>query len=149
MVDENSRDAELTAKEEMERVMKGTLDRLHRKMDEGFARLHGTDANFGFLLNVEGLCYVADSNDLKKKCENLGELYSSDVDGQQLHEEILDCRMLQSSQANIKIPRPEELLKFIVQSGDESIFPDLRIAIQIMVTIAVSIASGERSFSSF
>ena len=147
MADENSRDAGLTAKEEMGRVMKGTLDRLHREMDERFARLHDTDDKFGFLLDVEGLCYGADSNDLKKKCENLGELSSSDVDEQQLYEEILDCRMLLSSGANMKISRPEELLKFIVQYGDENVFPDLRIAIQIMLTIAVSIASCERSFS--
>uniref|UniRef100_UPI00358F7EF6 zinc finger MYM-type protein 1-like n=1 Tax=Myxine glutinosa TaxID=7769 RepID=UPI00358F7EF6 len=147
MADENSRDAGLTAKEEMERVMKGTLDRLHREMDERFARLHDTDAKFGFLLDVEGLCYGADSIDLKKKCENLGELYISDVDGQQLYEEILDCRMLPSSRANMKISRPEELLELIVQYGDESVFPNLRIAIQIMLTIAVSIASCERSFS--
>ncbi|XP_013793818.1 uncharacterized protein LOC106477840 [Limulus polyphemus] len=147
MADENSRDAGLTTKEEMERVMKGTLGRLHREMDERFARLHDTDAKFGFLIDVEGLCYGADSKDLKKKCENLGELYNSDADGQQLYEEILDCRMLLSSRANIKISRPEELLEFIVQYGDVSVFPDLRIAIQIMLTIAVSIASCERSFS--
>ena len=55
MADENSRDAGLTAKEEMERVMKGTLDRLHREMDKRFACLHDTDAKFGFLLDVEGL----------------------------------------------------------------------------------------------
>ena len=97
--------------------------------------------------NVEGLCYGADSNDLKKKCENLSELYSSDVDGQQLYEEILDCRMLLSRQVNMKISRPEELLEFIVQYGDESIFPNLRIAFQILLTIAVSISSCERSFS--
>ena len=99
----------------MERVMKGTLDSLHRELDERFARLHDIDAKFGFLLDVEGLCYGADSNDLKKKCENLGELYSSDVDGQQLYEEILDCRLLLSSRANMKISRPEELLEFIVK----------------------------------
>ena len=55
--------------------------------------------------------------------------------------------MLLSSRANMKISRPEELLEFLVQYGDESVFPDLRIAIQIMLTIAVSIASCERSFS--
>ena len=58
MADENSRDSGLTAKEEMERVMKGTLDSLHREMDERFARLHDTDAKFGFLLDVEG-CVTA------------------------------------------------------------------------------------------
>ncbi|XP_072110838.1 uncharacterized protein [Mobula birostris] len=126
--------------------MKGTLDRLHREMDERYARLHDTDAKFGFLLDVEGLCYGTDSNDLKK-CENLGELYGSDVDGQQLYEEILDCRMLLSMRVNMKISRPEELLEFIVQYGGESVFPNLRIAIEIMLIIAVSIASCERSFS--
>ena len=34
MADENSRDSALTTNEEMERVMKGTLDPLHREMDE-------------------------------------------------------------------------------------------------------------------
>ncbi|XP_059821487.1 uncharacterized protein LOC132391836 [Hypanus sabinus] len=133
----------LTAKEEMERVMKGTLDCLHREMNERFACLHDTDAKFGFLLDVERLCYGADSNNLKKKCENLGELYDSDIDGQQQYEEILDCRMLLSRQVNMKISRPKELLEFIVQYGDESVFPNLRIAIQIMLTIAVSIGSCE------
>ena len=114
---------------------------------KGSLVFHDTDAKFGFLLDVEGLCYDTDSNDLKKKCENLGEFCSSDVDGQQLYEEILDCRMLLSSWANMKISRAEELLEFIVQYGDENIFPDLRIAIQIMLTIAASNASCERSFS--
>ena len=55
--------------------------------------------------------------------------------------------MLLSSRANMKISRSEKLLEFIVQSGDESVFPDLRIAIQLMLTIAVSITNCERSFS--
>ena len=146
MAGENLIDAGLTEKEEIDRVMKVTLDRLHKEMAERFTRLHDTDAKFGFLLDVEGLCYGVDS-ELKQKCESLCEFYSSDIDGQQLYEEILDCRMLLSSRTNIKITRPEELLKFIVQYGDESVFPNLRISIQIMLTIAVSIASCERSFS--
>ena len=67
MADENSRDAGLTAKEEMEGVMKGTFDHFHREMDERFTRLHDTDVKFGFLLDVKGLCYGTDSNGLKKK----------------------------------------------------------------------------------
>ncbi|XP_053108997.1 uncharacterized protein LOC128326342 [Hemicordylus capensis] len=147
MADENSRDAGLTAKEEMERVMKGTLDHLHREMDESFTHLHNTDAKFGFLLDIEGLCYGAKRNDLKKKCENFAELYSSDVDGGELYEEILDCRMLLSVRTNMKISRPEELLKFLIQYGDKSVFPNLCNAIQIMLTIVVSLASCERSYS--
>ena len=66
--------------------------------------LHDTDAKFGFLLDVEGLCYgtAADNNYLEKKCEHLGELFSSNVDRQQLYEETLDCRTLLSSRTSLK-----------------------------------------------
>ena len=105
--------------------------------------MHDTDAKFGFLLDVEGLYYgvAAVTNDLKNKCENFGELYSSDVD-----QDILEYRTLLSSRADVKISRPGERFVFIVQYGDESVFQNLRIAIQIRLTIAVSIASCERSF---
>lgn len=41
---------------------------------------------------------------------------------------------------------PLKLISFIVSYGDD-VFPNLRIALQILLTIAVSIASCERSFS--
>ena len=116
----------------MERVTKGTIDHLHRLMDERFA-----DTKFVFLL--EGLCYdvVADNNDIQKKLEGLCELYRSDVDGQELYEDILDCRTLIS----------EELLESIVHHEDESVFLNLLIDIQLMLIITVPIPSCERSFT--
>ena len=51
------------------------------------------------------------------------------------------------SRANLKLSRPEDLLTFLVEYGDESVFPNLRITLQIMLMMAVSIASRERSFS--
>jgi hypothetical protein len=41
---------------------------------------------------------------------------------------------------------PLDLLAFIISYG-EDVFPNLRIALQILLTISVSIASCERSFS--
>lgn len=41
---------------------------------------------------------------------------------------------------------PVDLLEFIVAYGDD-VFPNLRISLQILLTVAVSIASCERSFS--
>lgn len=146
MPGENSRDAELTAGQEMEKVMKESLNRLHVEMDERFTLLQDADSKFGFLLDVNALCYGVDNSDLKKKCRSLGESYSCDIDKQQLYEEILDCRMLLSTRT-AKISRPEELLDFIVQYGDEGVFPNLRIATQIMLTISIFTASCERSFS--
>jgi len=36
---------------------------------------------------------------------------------------------------------------FIAEHGDESVFPNLRIALQIMLKMAVSTASCEQTFS--
>ncbi|KAJ6660909.1 hypothetical protein lerEdw1_017066 [Lerista edwardsae] len=143
MAGEKCRDAGLTAKQEMERVMRETLDHLHREMDERFTHLHDDDTKFGFLLDTEGLCYSDENVNLKNNCETFTQFYSSDVDGEQLYEEILDCRMLISKWDDVRIPNPEELLQFIVAYGDESVFPNFRI--QILLAIAVSIASCERS----
>jgi len=40
-----------------------------------------------------------DCEKLKSTCDNLGSVYSSDVDGKQLYEKSLDCKMLVSSGA--------------------------------------------------
>ncbi|XP_048343193.1 uncharacterized protein LOC125427684 [Sphaerodactylus townsendi] len=138
-----AREAGLTEIKEMERSMKAVLDHLHREINESFTRLHNIDTKFGFLLDIEKLCYGTDIQDLQEKCVNLGNFYSSDIDGQKLYHDILDCRMLLSGQDEVRISSPEQLLEFIVQFGDESAFFNLTVAIQILLTIAVSIASCE------
>ncbi|GBM38518.1 hypothetical protein AVEN_110196-1 [Araneus ventricosus] len=57
IIGENSHDAGLSSKNEIERVMKSTLDRIHMEINERFFRLNEMDLKFGFLLNVEELCY--------------------------------------------------------------------------------------------
>ena len=60
--------------------------------------------------------------------------------------EIGDCRMLLSNRTEGQPETPLALLGFIVTFGD-GVFPNLRISLQILLTIQVSIASCERSFS--
>jgi len=43
----------------------------------------------GFLFNVQGLCYCPDCEGQVRSC-----VCSSDVDGKQLYEKILGCKML-------------------------------------------------------
>jgi len=66
--------------------------------------------------------------------DKLGAVYSSDVDGKQLYEKNLDCKMLQVVQyGSIAFWRPPDIF---------------RIALQTMLTMAVIlIACRERSFS--
>ncbi|GBO07315.1 hypothetical protein AVEN_113516-1 [Araneus ventricosus] len=78
----------------------------------------------GFLLNVEELCYEHIIDVLLENCKSLGDFYSQDFNGLELQNEILQCRMLLSIRLPEKIKTPEQLLQFIVSSGDESIFPN-------------------------
>lgn len=55
--------------------------------------------------------------------------------------------MLVASRKGVQISTPEELIKFILQYGDRYVFLNLRVAIQLTLAIAISIASCERSFS--
>ena len=127
--------------------MTAAVDRLLREIEDRFKRLKDLNDRFGFLLDVERL--LADGNEakLRESCTRVGDFYNSDIDGKELFDEVLDCRMLLRSREEINIQHPQELLSFIVQYGGADVFPNLRVAIQIMLTVAISIASCERSFS--
>ena len=82
-----------------------------------------------------------------KSCLDQGHFNALINDGLQLYEDIPDCKMLLKSRESVQISKPEELLKFIVQYGDQNVFPNLRDAVQVMLTIAILFSSCERSFS--
>ncbi|KMQ81809.1 52 kda repressor of the inhibitor of the protein kinase-like protein [Lasius niger] len=127
--------------------MKSAVDRIQQEISVRFTRLRDLNFKFGFLLDVENLLKedTVDSN-LEKKCVELGEFYETDFNGAELYAEICDCKMLLRSRTESKLKIPSELLAFIISYG-EDVFPNLRVAIQILLTISVSIASCERSFS--
>ena len=131
----------------MKRVMKGALDRLHKEMNDHFSWLFDINVKFGFLLDVQRLCYRRDCGNLESLCDNLASVYSYDLDGKQSCGEIIDSKMLISSGTNVSLSQPEDLLTFIVEYGDESVFSNLRIALQILLAVTVSIANCEQSFS--
>ena len=97
MSGEKAKDVGLNAKEEMMRIMKETIDRLHNEMEDRIVHLNDLDSKFGFLLDYKGL--LLDSNEsssipgpdiLMKSCLDLGQIYCTDIDGLQLYEEILN-----------------------------------------------------------
>ena len=63
------------------------------------------------------------------------------MEGDQLHAEIVNCRMLLRARDDVQVATPEDILRVIIQYGDESVFPNLCVAIQLLLSIAVSIAS--------
>ena len=146
MPGENCSDEGLTAEKEIVHVMKSVLDRFQQELCTRFAQLDTLNAKFGFLLDIDDLMKKENQTALQQNCIHLGSFYESDVDGNQLHDEICDCKMLLTTRQNSTPKSPLELLSFIISYG-EDVFPNLIVALQILMTIAVSIASCERSFS--
>lgn len=97
-------------------------------------------------MDVKNLIKSDDLDTLRANCLDLANFYDTDVDGRELFNEICDCKMLLNARGDALPSTPLELISFIVSYGDD-VFPNLRIALQILLTIAVSIASCERSFS--
>ena len=124
--------------------MKEIIVIIVKKMNERFTRLHDLDSKFGFLLDVNQLFY-GECIDLKQKCSLFSRYYDDAVSANELYSDIIDCKMLLKPRE--KLNTPLEVLQFIVSFGDENVFPNLRVAIQILLTVAISIASCERSFS--
>ena len=146
MPGESARDVGLSAEDEIRRVMKCSLDTLQQEITSRFTRLKDLNSKFGFLLDVTRLLERTDTDELSDECVDLAQFYDTDIAASELYSEILDCKMLLTTRREILPKTPLELLTFIMSYG-EDVFPNLRIALQILLTIAVSIASCERSFS--
>ena len=85
-----------------------------------------------------------DNKSLKASCDNLQVALQkdgkSDIDGKELY---IELKFLQNfmPQGNMK---PVEILKFLKQHDS---FPNASIAYRVLLTIPVTVASAERSFS--
>ncbi len=122
--------------------MKSVLDRLQQEISTRFTRLNDLNSKFGFLLDVENLLNKDNAdNVLEKNCKNLGEFYNTDFNGTKLYVEICYCKMLLRSRTEIEPKTPLELPTFII-SYREDVFPNLRVALQMLLTISVSIATS-------
>lgn len=151
MPGEAAPDVGLTAEEEINRILKDVIDILQQEMKTRFQRLQDLDKRFGFLLDAQNLITGdgIDNDLLKQKCMDTAQCYNTDIDGTELFTEIIDCRMLFRTRTD-SVPghvlTALHLLSFIASYGND-VFPNLKICLQIMLTVAVSVASCERSFS--
>eukprot|EP00731_Ephydatia_muelleri_P000174 Em0001g174a len=145
MPGESEPDAGLSVQDEASRVMKLSLDTLCQELQERSIRLQELNSKFGFLLNVQSLINGNVESDLVHQCADFGVVYEGDVNGAALYQEITDCQMLFANRQTLP-STPEELLKATIQYG-KYVFPNLQTALQILLTMPVSVASCERSFS--
>ena len=134
-------DAALTAQEETRRVIKSALDTIAAGLDTQFQQLEYLHKTFGFLLDTETLMTAdaIDFDDLQRKCTDFATAFPDDVDSARLVDEIQDCRILVSRRVGVDVT-PLGILKFIVSFGGNDVFPNLKVALQILLTMSISVA---------
>jgi len=128
--------------------MKSALDTIAAGLDTRFQQLEYLHKTFGFLLDTETLMTAdaIDLDDLQRKCTDFATAFPDDVDGACLVDEIPDCRILVSRRVGVDVT-PLGIVKFIVSFGGNDVFPNLKVGLQILLTVSISVAGCERSFS--
>ena len=123
------------------------LDTAIQSVAERFHQLDDHNSNFGFLYNINSLSKELQKN-LLKKCQNLERVLThgncKDIDAIQLCDELI-CIFHRTEGEGITTPY--QLLQYVCKTGLCEIFSNLTVALRILLTLPVTVASGERSFS--
>ncbi|XP_042460344.1 zinc finger MYM-type protein 1-like [Zingiber officinale] len=120
------------------------VDQAHSSIEFRFAQFKKYQEIFGFLFNVERL-QCSDDESLLRSCKNLESSLAhngcSDVNGDDLFSELtfLKCSLPEESKSAI------DVLDYLKKM--DGCFPNAHVAYKILLTIPVTVASAERSFS--
>ncbi|XP_076038009.1 zinc finger MYM-type protein 1-like [Oratosquilla oratoria] len=121
------------------------LDMAIQSVEERFHQLHSYKAIFGFLYDIHGIKYAPNA-DILHDCQNLEKSLTHnghhDIDARDLCSELKAV-----SRCLTKPMLPQAALCFISEQKLQDSVPNVVIALRILLTLPVSVASGERSFS--
>ena len=124
-----------------------TVDKFISSISNRFELLKQYKLEFGLLLNINQLTddsFNGGEGELMKlKCMKLSSDLENAVDGADLYKELLCLINLPNKNASSKI----DLLKIIAKNGLVDAFSYLFTSLKILLTIPVSVASTEQTFS--
>mgnify|MGYP003530496588 CR=1 FL=1 len=120
------------------------LDSAINSIEERFNQLNEHCDAFEFLYDIANIKKDFSKESLREKCLNLQKILSTDtsadIDGVELLDELLALSELIEPKTS-----PIKVLQFILRNNNFT--PNVSIALRILLTQPVSVASGERSFS--
>uniref|UniRef100_A0A8P4KM64 Zinc finger MYM-type protein 1 n=1 Tax=Dicentrarchus labrax TaxID=13489 RepID=A0A8P4KM64_DICLA len=117
------------------------IDRLVSELDRRYQSYKDVCENFGFL---NGL-HLISPQDLRSAALSLQRKYNSDLE-EDFVEEVVQFREFVQDE-NVSSTSAVELLKFLRGRKLHTVFPNTDIALRLFLTMPVTNASGERSFS--
>lgn len=122
------------------------VDRIVKELNTRFQALENINTKFSFINGEE--IEKSNINDIKEKAKELAIIYREDLNVEEFAEEIESFKFhAMAVDKNFKTAKTGEILKLIYQNKLEEIYPNLTILLKIFLTLPVSVASGERSFS--
>lgn len=119
------------------------IDSVIGGLTERFKSMKGIHEQFSFLWTFCDL----DDHELLKASEILAGSYPKDIDSRKLADELGSLKLVHRQNFGTELLKPLLLLNKISGLGLEELFPDCVTALKLFLTIPVSVASGERSFS--
>ncbi|XP_045462154.1 uncharacterized protein LOC123672187 [Harmonia axyridis] len=123
------------------------LDRALFSIEERLNQINQINNNFGFLFDIHNL-KLKSQKELLDACTKvelaLSDGEEKDIDGLDLKHEIVMIADVMSSQSSSS---PIQTLEYIYNNMLEEGFPNLCIVLRIILTLPMSVASAERSFS--
>lgn len=124
------------------------IDTAVNSITERFAALTEFHQTFSFLCEIGTIEDKEESGELLKCCVNLEKFLShngnSDVDGHDLRHELLYVAAICKK---IEVKHAIDVLNAIKSHDMENMLPNAVIAFRILLTLPVTVSSGERSFS--
>lgn len=122
------------------------LDRILSEMNSRFDALKDVNSKFGFLSGSQ--ITEIDSTTLQVRAKTLADSYPDDLNKEELVSEIESFKFYAFEIDNgLRNATAQSTFKVIYEQHLEEIYPNITIALQIFLTLPVSVASGERSFS--
>ncbi|XP_020263213.1 zinc finger MYM-type protein 1-like [Asparagus officinalis] len=128
---------------------KTSMDIALGELKNRFEQLHCFESIFGFLFDAAKLTSL-DDNELKSFCVNLENALKhgdvSDVDARDLFSELQVLQVMLPKEA-YETDKPWTSIKILEFVKSVDMFPNVMVAYRILLTIPVTVASAERSFS--
>ena len=151
MPGENADDVGLSLQMEVRREQLQIMDTLHEEMDRRSSHMLEVNARFGFLTNMELLMDSNKDDDIGSAIDLLTATYT-DISGEELMNEVRRLRRhIKSFETQtgetVETWTALDLIQWVVKWGHETSFFNLLVSLRTFLTMCVSVASCERSFS--
>ncbi|XP_053106039.1 uncharacterized protein LOC128324907 [Hemicordylus capensis] len=121
------------------------LDMAIQSVEERFQQLQHYNSVFGFLYDIYSINKKC-TEDVRKACKTLEQSLTHN-ENKDIDAEDLCCELQAVARRLPESMPPQKVLLFILQHKIQNSVPNVFVSLRILLTLPVSVASGERSFS--